>query len=66
MYLPGSQIPILSPLHLVETRPDSVLILPWNLQDEIVGQLDYLTKSGTRFVVAVPSLTVIEPVRETT
>ena len=46
LYLPGSQIPILSPLHLTQTKPDNVLILPWNLRNEIVGQLDHLEDIG--------------------
>lgn len=57
-FLPGSHIPILSPNALEEYKPDFVLILPWNIADEVKLQLASLRKFGTRFVVAVPSLTI--------
>ena len=57
-YMPGSHIPILEPSYLQERTVDFVLILPWNLADEIAGQLSYLRKSGTKFVTAVPELRV--------
>nr|WP_280818758.1 class I SAM-dependent methyltransferase [Thiorhodococcus minor] len=55
-YLPGSRIPILSEDHLRRDRPDRVLLLPWNLRDELVAQLDYVRGWGGRFVLAVPEL----------
>lgn len=55
-YLPGSRIPIVDEAHLTATRPDYVLILPWNLRDEVMQQLDYIRTWGAKFVTAVPSL----------
>lgn len=58
MLMPGSHIPILPPEALVERRPDYVLILPWNIADEVQGQLSALADKGTRFVTAVPEIRV--------
>ncbi len=55
-FLPGSRIPVLAPQHLLDERPDVVLILPWNLRDEIVAQLQAVRGWGGRFVTAVPEL----------
>jgi len=57
-FLPGSRIPVLPPQHLLEDRPDVVLILPWNLRDEIVGQLAAVRGWGGKFATAVPQLRV--------
>ncbi|GAB4088071.1 methyltransferase domain-containing protein [Hydrogenophaga soli] len=57
-YLPGSRIPILSPEHLLTQKPDFVLILPWNLQDEVMAQLAPVREWGGRFVTAVPQLSI--------
>ena len=59
-YLPGSHIPIEHPDRIRETRPDFLLILPWNLTDEIVSQMAYIREWGGRFVVAVPRLRVVD------
>ena len=59
-YLPGSHIPIKPLEHLRVDRPDYVLILPWNLRDEIVADHGYIRDWGGRFVVAVPEIE-IEP-----
>ena len=53
-WLPGSRIPILDEGQLSKTKPDYILILPWNLQKEIVQQLDYARGWGATFVVAQP------------
>src|SRR6266852_8657286 len=58
-YLPGTHIPIFPPERIAETRPDYVLILPWNLRREIVAQLDYIREWGGRFVVPIPDVQVI-------
>lgn len=58
MLMPGSHIPILPPEALVKRRPDYVLILPWNIADEVQGQLSQLADKGTRFVTAVPEIRV--------
>jgi SAM-dependent methyltransferase len=55
-FLPGSHIPILPPSALRERRPDIVLILPWNIADEVVAQQNYVREFGGRFVVAIPRL----------
>jgi len=55
-FLPGAHIPILLPAALRERRPEVVLILPWNIADEVVAQHGYIREWGGRFVVAVPTL----------
>jgi len=57
-YLPGSHIPIYPPKVLCEKRPDQVLILPWNIADEVKEQLDNLVGQSIEFVTSVPSLRV--------
>jgi hypothetical protein len=57
-FLPGTHIPIFSVEKIAETRPDYVLILPWNLRDEISRQLAYVREWGGRLVVPLPSLEV--------
>ncbi|MBU0726186.1 MAG: class I SAM-dependent methyltransferase [Alphaproteobacteria bacterium] len=59
-FMPGSRIPIVAEQHLKEDRPDFVLILPWNLREEVTAQLAYVRDWGGRFVTAVPRLTVTE------
>jgi 2-polyprenyl-3-methyl-5-hydroxy-6-metoxy-1,4-benzoquinol methylase len=56
--LPGSRIPVVSPSALVALRPDDIVILPWNIADEVVGQLASAGLGGARFVTAIPSLAV--------
>lgn len=58
-FLPGSHVPILPPGQVRELRPDYVLILPWNLKDEIMGQLAYIAGWGGRFVTASPATAVV-------
>ena len=57
-WLPGSRIPVHAPERVFETRPDYVLILPWNLRDEIAGQMAGVRAWGGRFVVPVPEVEV--------
>jgi len=59
LYLPGSRIPIHAPERIFETRPDYVLILPWNLREEIAGQMQGIREWGGRFVVAIPEVEVL-------
>lgn len=59
-YLPGSHIPILPPSALSEQPPDYLLILPWNIAEEVRSQNAALAKLGTRFVVAVPRIEIEE------
>jgi len=56
--LPGTHIPVVSPETLMESRPDYVLILPWNLEREIRRQLDGIRAWGGRFLTAVPQVAV--------
>lgn len=58
-YLPGTRIPIYAPEHISKTRPDYVLILPWNLKDEIIEQMTDLSSWGGQFFVAIPEVTVL-------
>lgn len=56
--LPGSHIPVRPVEALRENRPDYILILPWNIKDEVMEQLDDLAQAGSRFVIAIPKVTV--------
>ncbi len=58
-FLPGSRIPVLPPEVLTERQPDYVLVLPWNLRDEITAQLAHVRSWGGRLVVAVPQLAIL-------
>ena len=58
-FLPGTQIPIRHPDALREARPDFVLILPWNLREEIAAQLSYVREWGGRLVVPIPKVEVL-------
>jgi hypothetical protein len=57
-FLPGTHIPIFPPERIRETRPDLVLILPWNLKDEIMDQLAYIREWGGKFVIPIPEVTL--------
>jgi 2-polyprenyl-3-methyl-5-hydroxy-6-metoxy-1,4-benzoquinol methylase len=57
-FLPGSRIPIYHPDRIRETKPDYVIILPWNLKDEIKEQLQFIREWGGRFVVPIPIVSV--------
>jgi hypothetical protein len=57
-FLPGSRIPVVDEAQLRADRPDVVVLLPWNLRDELVAQLAYIRDWGGRFAVAVPSLEI--------
>jgi SAM-dependent methyltransferase len=57
-FLPGSHIPIYHPDRIRETKPDYVVILPWNLKDEVIEQLQYIRKWNGRFVVPIPEVIV--------
>ena len=55
MFLPGTHIPVVSPDMIFESRPDYVLILPWNLEAEIMSQLEAIREWGGRFVIPIPT-----------
>ena len=57
-FLPGTHIPIFTPEKIEETRPDYVLILPWNFKDEIMEQMSQIREWGGKFVVPIPELKV--------
>lgn len=57
-FLPGTHIPIFHPDKIRETKPDYVLILPWNLKSEVIEQVSYIREWGGRFVVPVPEVEV--------
>jgi len=59
-YLPGTRIPIYHPDRINDTRPDYVLILPWNLEDEIVTQMSHIRDWGGQFVIPIPEVRVLE------
>jgi 2-polyprenyl-3-methyl-5-hydroxy-6-metoxy-1,4-benzoquinol methylase len=59
MFLPGTHIPIYAPERIAETKPDYVLVLPWNLRDEISEQLAYVRSWGGRLVLPIPALEVV-------
>jgi hypothetical protein len=58
-FLPGSHVPILAPDATRQVRPDYLLILPWNLKAEIMGELAYIAEWGGRFVMAQPRTEVV-------
>ena len=58
-FTPGTHIPIHHPDKIKETRPDYIVILPWNIKDEIMNQLDYVREWGARFVVPIPEAVVL-------
>jgi hypothetical protein len=60
LFLPGTHIPVHAPERLRETRPDFVLILPWNLKEEVIEQMADVRGWGGRFVVPIPRLEIIE------
>jgi SAM-dependent methyltransferase len=60
LFLPGTHIPIYAPEKIAETRPDYVLILPWNLREEIAAQMAHIREWGGKFVVPIPRVEVLE------
>jgi SAM-dependent methyltransferase len=58
-FLPGSRIPIYAPDKMNETKPDYVLILPWNIKDEVMKQMAHVREWGGRFVIPIPEVQVL-------
>jgi hypothetical protein len=58
-YCPGTHIPILPPEALDAARPDYILILPWNVKEEIMAQLAHTRAWGARFIIPIPEATVL-------
>jgi SAM-dependent methyltransferase len=57
-YLPGTHIPVMPPERIAETKPDYLLILPWNLREEIMAQMSFIRSWGGQFVVPIPEVRV--------
>jgi len=60
MFLPGTHVPIVAPEKIFEAKPDYVLILPWNLRDEITSQMAGITAWGGKFVVPIPQVRILD------
>lgn len=60
LYLPGTRIPIYSPDVIQETKPDYILILAWNLKDEIMSQLSYVREWGCKFITPLPTIQILD------
>mgnify|MGYP001425179631 CR=1 FL=1 len=60
LFLPGTHIPIFPPEKIKETKPDFILVLPWNLQDEILNELNYVKSWGCQFIIPIPEVKVLQ------
>jgi SAM-dependent methyltransferase len=60
-FTPGMHIPILDVLAIDEAKPDYILVLPWNLKQEIMSQMNHVSDWGCRFIVPIPSVTIVDP-----
>jgi len=58
LFLPGTRIPIYAPERIMETRPDYVVILPWNIRIEVMEQMSAVRSWGGRFVVPIPEVRI--------
>jgi SAM-dependent methyltransferase len=58
-YLPGTHIPIFSPERLADTKPDYILVLPWNLRTELIEQLSYVRQWGAQLVFPIPEIEIV-------
>jgi hypothetical protein len=59
-FLPGTHIPIYHPNKIRQTRPDYLLILPWNIKEEVLEQMAFIREWGGKFVVPIPRLEIVE------
>lgn len=59
LFLPGTHIPVYHPNKIQETRPDYVMILPWNIKDEIIEQMAHIREWGGQFLVPIPQVEVV-------
>jgi hypothetical protein len=59
MFLPGNHIPIYQPDMIKKTKPDYILILPWNLKDEIMEEVKYIREWGGKFVIPIPEVKIL-------
>ena len=58
-FLPGTHIPVLHPDKIRETQPDYLLILPWNIKEEIIDQMSFIREWGGKFVIPIPHLEIL-------
>jgi len=58
-FLPGSHIPVVSEASIKASKPDYILVLPWNIKEEIIEQLQYVRGWGGQFVIPIPDLTLV-------
>jgi 2-polyprenyl-3-methyl-5-hydroxy-6-metoxy-1,4-benzoquinol methylase len=63
-YLPGSHIPVYAPDKIAKTKPDYVVILPWNLKDEIMEQLAYVREWDAKFVTLIPEVSIVDTAKK--
>ena len=59
LFLPGTHIPIKSPDEIQKTKPDYIIILPWNLKDEIMEQMKEIKDWGGKFVIPIPEVYIV-------
>jgi len=59
-FLPGTRIPVHGPQELDRTQPDFLLILPWNLKDEVIDQMAHIRRWGGKFVIPIPRVEIIQ------
>lgn len=59
-FLPGTHIPVFEPEKLKTDLPDEILILPWNIADEVIDQLSYFANNGGKFIIPIPTVRLIE------
>lgn len=59
-YLPGTHLPVLTPGHIFQDRPDFLMILPWNLQTEIIDLMSKIRNWGGKFIIPIPSATILD------
>ena len=57
-YLPGSKIKILNPVMIKKNKPDFIIILPWNIKDEIIKTYKYVKKWGCKFIILLPKIKI--------
>lgn len=58
-FLPGTRIPIVAPEKIAETKPDCVLILPWNIADEVIEKNSFIREWGGKFILPIPNVTIV-------
>lgn len=56
LFLPGTHIPVYSPSKIEDTKPEYIIILPWNIKDEIINQMSYVREWGCKFIVPIPEV----------